>query len=175
MNIEQDAVPADDEDTSPSKSARKREVEALQALGTRLTGLSPGALSRIPMPEELAQAVVTARNLRQREARRRQLQYIGKLMRRIDPVPIEAALQALEQGQREDAKAFQQLESLRDQIVSGDESGIDVVIGQYANADRQHLRQLQRQARKELEAQRPPAAARKLFRYLRELAEGAKP
>ena len=77
----------------PSKSQRKREATALQSLGETLVALKPAQLARIPLPDELREAVLAARQMQQRGARKRQLQYIGKLMRRIDPEPIRTALE----------------------------------------------------------------------------------
>ena len=76
----------------PSKSQRKREALALQDLGEILVTLKPAQLAKIPLPEELREAVLAARQMNQRGARKRQLQYIGRLMREIDPEPIRAAL-----------------------------------------------------------------------------------
>ncbi len=76
----------------PSKSQRKREALALQDLGATLVTLKPTQLEKIPLPEELREAVLAARQMTQRGARKRQLQYIGRLMREIDPEPIRAAL-----------------------------------------------------------------------------------
>jgi ribosome-associated protein len=76
----------------PSKSQRKREALALQDLGETLVTLKPAQLDKIPLPEELREAVLAARQMNQRGARKRQLQYIGRLMREIDPEPIRAAL-----------------------------------------------------------------------------------
>lgn len=76
----------------PSKSQRKREMHALQEIGKILVELPSPQLAKIPMPEELAEAVKTARAIKSHEAKRRQLQYIGKLMREIDPEPIQKAL-----------------------------------------------------------------------------------
>jgi len=76
----------------PSKSQRKREALALQDLGEMLVDLKPAQLDKMPLPEELREAVLAARQMNQRGARKRQLQYIGRLMRELDPEPIRAAL-----------------------------------------------------------------------------------
>ena len=76
----------------PSKSQRKRDALALQELGETLVTLKPTQLDKMPLPEELREAVLAARQMNQRGARKRQLQYIGRLMRQIDPEPIRAAL-----------------------------------------------------------------------------------
>lgn len=84
--------PAPELELRPSKSQRKREALALQDLGELLVELKPTRLAQLPLPDELREAVLTAQRTPQRGARKRQLQYIGKLMRRVDPEPIRAAL-----------------------------------------------------------------------------------
>ena len=83
------------DETVPSKSQRKKEVHALQDLGVELVALSDERLAALELPERLRDAVLEARHITAREARRRQLQYIGKLMRQVDAEPIRAALAAL--------------------------------------------------------------------------------
>ena len=98
---------------------------------------------------------------------------IGKLMRNIDPAPIEAALDNLYREQRESADRFHRLEQLRDDVLSQGLKGIEQVIARWPQADRQHLRQLVLQHQREVARNKPPAASRKLFRYLRELEEAS--
>jgi ribosome-associated protein len=90
-----DAPEADEAPLPPSKSARKREAHALQKLGEQLIGLAPADLATLPLTEALLDAIQEARRLKSRAALSRQRQYIGKLMREVDPEPIEAALAAL--------------------------------------------------------------------------------
>jgi ribosome-associated protein len=155
----------------PSKSERKRVMQSLQDVGTRIVKLSPGDLAHIPLEGLLQEAVLTARRITNHEGLRRQMQYIGKLMRTVDTSAVEAALRDLESGRQEHNHQFHQLEALRDGLLAAGVSGMDKVLELYPDADRQHLRQLITAAVKEKELQKPPAAARKLFRYLRELAE----
>lgn len=162
---------SDEFDTRPSKSAVKREMLALQALGEALVALSEGDLATIPLEEPLLEAIHTARRIKSREGRRRQLQYIGKLMRKIDVTELQAAYDDLLNGRQLHNQQFHELEALRDQLVEVGPESIGEVVERYPAADRQHLRQLIVAARREREAERPPASARKLFRYLRELAE----
>ncbi|MDB6062556.1 MAG: hypothetical protein JWM78_2659 [Verrucomicrobiaceae bacterium] len=155
----------------PSKSARKREMQALQDIGTTIVKLSEGELAHIPLEGELQTAILTARRITSHEGLRRQMQFIGKLMRTQDTSAIQAALYDLEHGRQEHNQRFHQLEALRDELIAAGVSGMDKVLEPYPHADRQHLRQLISAAVKEKEQNKPPAAARKLFRYLRELAE----
>lgn len=156
----------------PSKTAVKKEMQALQQLGEQLVKLSNNELAKIPIRDEhLSEAITTARRLTSREGLRRQLQYIGKLMRGIDLSEIEAGLTQREEGQRELARAFHRLEALRDQVVEEGLPGIEKVVAQFPHADRQRLRTLILQVAKDAKANKPPAAKRKLFQYLKELQE----
>jgi ribosome-associated protein len=159
-------------DEKPSKSARKREMLALQELGEAIVKLSDGELKLIPLEGELANAVAIARRINNsNEGLRRQLQFIGKLMRQGDISAIEAAYRELQNGRQLLNQQFHQLEQLRDRLLAEGPSAMNEVLEQYPQADRQHLRQLINAAIKERETAQPPAAARKLFRYLRDIAE----
>lgn len=159
-----------EEDSKKSKSQLKREMTALQELGETLVKLSNRDLQRVPVDEDLKAEILKARSIQQREGRRRQLQFIGKLMRSIDCTPIEAALQQMAAGNRAEARQFHALEDMRDQLIANADNALENILQTYPNADRQHLRQLIRNAQHEQAADKPPASARKLFRYLRELA-----
>lgn len=155
----------------PSKSERKREMQALQELGAAIVKLSDGELATIPLEGTLAEAIAVARRITSHEGLRRQLQFIGKLMRESDTTAIAAAYQELLNGRQALNQRFHQLEQLRDRLIAEGPKALDLVTGDFPDADRQHLRQLIAAAVKEKEQNKPPAAARKLFRYLRELAE----
>lgn len=159
---------------APSKSARKREMHALQALGESLVNLTDKQLAQIDLADEdLREAILECRNIRSHSARKRHLQFIGKLMRGIDPQPIADALASLHHQQQESNASFHALESLRDAMLAAGASGVELAVSRYPDADRQHLRQLLRQHAKEQQQQKPPSASRKLFRYLRELEDSA--
>lgn len=156
----------------PSKSELKRRMLALQKLGETLTGLSDKQLQHIPLADErLRQAIQEAKSIRSHSARRRHLQLIGKLMRDIDAEPIERALQAMDRSRQDKAEAFHQLEALRDEMLAAGPPGVELAVSRWAGADRQQLRQLILQHQREAAGAKPPAASRKLFRYLRELQE----
>ncbi|TGD72097.1 DUF615 domain-containing protein [Mangrovimicrobium sediminis] len=164
----------DEEALGPSKTRLKKEMHARQALGERLTELSNKQLAQIPVEDEgLLRAIHETRNINSRSARRRHLQYIGKLMRDIDPAPIEEALDRLFQPARKANEKFHALERLRDETLGAGLDGVELVLAKYPEADRQQLRHLLLQHQRERERQQPPAASRKLFRYLRELSEAA--
>ena len=156
----------------PSKSQRRRDMEALQDLGEELIGLPATALRDMPLPDTLREAVMLARSITAHGGRRRQLQYIGKLMREVDAAPIRAALEQRGRQSRAATQQFHQLELLRDRLLQDGDSAVDEVCARHPRAERQRLRQLLRQARKEQELQQAPKSARQLFRYLRELEEG---
>lgn len=161
-------------DEIPSKSALKREMTARQDLGVALCELSDRELERIPIDDEaLLAAIRESRRISHRSALRRHRQYIGKLMRRIDPAPIAAALEGLHEARRGDAARFHELEALRDRLLARGDDAIEEVLERFPHAERQPLRSLMREARAERAADRPPAASRRLFRLLRELQDSA--
>ena len=156
----------------PSKSALKRQMTALQKLGEAMVELSDRELERMPIENpRLREVIIEARGIRSNSARRRHMQLLGKLMRNVDPEPLQQAMDELHQRRQGDARAFQELESWRDRLLAEGDAAVEPLLEQWPAADRQQLRQLVRQHRKESESGKPPAARRKLFRYLRELAE----
>ena len=164
----------DGEELRPSKSAKKREMTALQQLGTRLVQLPPAQLEQIPIDDaRLSEAIQQARRISQRGGLRRQLQYIGKLMRDIDPAPIQAALAQLDGLNREQSARLHQLEQLRDALLNESDAALGAVLNAFPGADRQHLRQLVRGF--DPTGPRAREQGRKLFRYLRELQEESDP
>lgn len=160
---------ADDEDyvEPPSKSSRKREMQALQDLGEQLVALSVDQLRKVPLPESLFDAIRAAQGFKM-EARRRQLQYIGKLMRKIDPAPIQAQLEVFAGNSAAEVAKMHRLERLREQLLE-DEKVIGVIAETWPGADLQYLRTLRRNALKEREAGKPPKAFREIFQTLRML------
>lgn len=162
-----------DDPDRPSRSQLKRDAQALQALGRTLVELPQAQLERIELPEALHDAVALARRIRAHGGKRRQLQYIGKLMRGLDAEAVRVQLAALQQNDRRAALQFQQLEALRDRLLTEGDAAIAAVLERYPQAERQHLRQLIRQAQQEQSLHKPPAAARSLFRYLRQLDDSS--
>ncbi len=157
-----------DEYSGPSKSQLKREMTALQHLGAELVALSKERLAKIDMPERLRDALLDAQRFTKHEAKRRQMQYIGKIMRDIDAAPLQAAMDEIK-GNSEAANIRQhRLENLRTRLME-DETRFSELARDYPAADIQHLRQLRRNALKEAEQGKPPRAYRELFRELRDL------
>jgi ribosome-associated protein len=161
-----------DQDEPPSKSARKRHMLSLQAIGESLLDLNDKQLAQMPIDDErLLVALREARLIRSKNARKRHLQFIGKLMRDIDPLPIQDALLQLDNARQQTTAAFHHLEQLRADVLEAGLNGVELVMARFPTADRQQLRQLVLQHQKEMEQQKPPAASRKLFRYLKDLQE----
>ena len=143
-------------------------MHELQALGKQLVELPPKQLVDIPISDKLRDAVVAARFLKH-GAIRRQLQYIGSLMPKEDEASIRTMLHKLQQPHKVEVKAFHQLEQWRDQLLQGDQVLLDELVSKFINFDRQHIRQLIRNAKKEQELNKPPKSARLLFKYLTEI------
>jgi len=161
-----------DTDREPkSKSQVKREMLALQSLGERLFDLPADRIKMIEMPPELRDALLFGKTIRKGEARRRQIQYIGALMREIDPGPIEKVLDSIQRGHFQNTEHFKELERWRDELVGGNEGSLEEIVSKFPAADRRTLRRLALNARKEREENRPPKASRALFRLLKELSE----
>ncbi len=164
-------APAEEEDSfePPSKSSRKREMHALQDLGEQLVALSSERLRKVPLPDALYEAVRAAQGFKM-EARRRQMQYIGKLMRKVDPEPIQAQLDIFNGNSAAEVAKQHRLERTRLELLD-DEQVIGTIAETWPGADLQYLRTLRRNALKEREAGKPPKAFREIFRVLRDLEE----
>ena len=154
----------------PSKSQKKREMHALQDLGEELVALPQDRLNKLDLPDALYDAVMDARRFTKHEARRRQMQYIGKIMRDIDTDPIAEQLAEIK-GESDTAKAhFHALERWRDRLLA-DDAALTEWLAQHPSDDIQQLRNLIRNARKEAADNKPPKSSRLLFRWLREQTE----
>lgn len=157
-----------------SRSQRKRESTAMQKLGERLTQIGEGRLRTLDLPTDLMAAVVEWHSLPTHEAKRRQAQYIGRLMREADFEAISEAVDALDGPHRTSTEAFHELEALRDRLLAEGPEVVDSVLERWPHADRQQLRQLVRNAQTErAAAATPPRHFRALFRLLRDLSESA--
>ena len=160
----------DDEIIWVSKSEIKRDAEELKRLGVELVELGKNALDKIPLDADLRAAIELAQRIKM-EGRRRQLQLIGKMLRQRDVDPIRQALDKLKNRHNQQVVVFHKLEQLRDRMVDGSDEAIEEVMNLWPDADRQQLRSLVRNARKENAGNKPPKSARQIFQYLRELAE----
>jgi ribosome-associated protein len=158
------------QDAPKSKTQRKKDVHALQALGEELVALREEQLARIELPERLRDAVMEARRITGFEARRRQLQYIGKLMRGVDPEPIRAALNAAHASSRSEVAAHKRVEAWRERLLV-EPRAISELLEEYPGADGGQLRALVRAALRERAENRPPRAFRELYQALHALIE----
>jgi ribosome-associated protein len=154
---------------APSKSRLKREALALQELGERLVGLPPAVLGRLGLSERVADAVAETRKITSHSARRRQIRWLAKVIAAEDGEQVRRLLDDMDTKQAADTRRFHALERWRDRLLDEGDAALSALLEHYPRGDRQQLRSLIRAARKDREHDQPPAAARRLFRYLRDL------
>ena len=154
-----------------SKSQRKREMHALQALGETLVALPAEQLTRLALPESLHEAIMQARNISQRGALRRQLQYVGRLMRDVDADHIRDRLQSVQAGTIRNVAMLHQAERWRERLLA-DDAAMSEFVAAFPATDVQQLRTLLRNAKREMSTERPPRAYRELFRSIRDILSG---
>ena len=159
------------EGVAPSKSQRRRDALAVKSLAARLIDMSPSLLARIPLDEAVRKAILEAWDIRSNVARKRQLQFVAKLLRRADSETVAQALEELEQMARQSAARQHRAEAWRDRLLADGDPALGELLSRRPDGDPQVIRQLVRAARQEAERSKPPAAARKLFRALREMDE----
>lgn len=160
-----------DRPEKPSKTRVKKDMHALQDMGEALVALSTEQIESIDMPDSLREAVLDARRIRKHEARRRQMQYIGRLMRDVDPSPIRAKLEELEGRSQSATAALHRAERWRDRLIEDDEA-FTAFAAEFPGADLQALRNFVRETRKDRAAERPQRHFRELFRLIRETIDG---
>lgn len=149
-----------------SRTKKKKIAQALQKLGERLVQLGDAQFDALSLPEALLEAVAMARRMKSHEARRRQLQYIGRLMRAYDPADIEGALERITAGEDEKKRHFKRVERWRDELVSGDEEQLAWLAEHCPSIDPQELGALVANAQAAHSDADKKKAGRKLFRYL---------
>jgi ribosome-associated protein len=151
-----------------SKTRRKTEMLELQELGVELVGLDDEQLAALDLPDALRDAVVQARSITRFEPRRRQLQYIGKLMRRVDPAPIRAMLDERRARAGGQNAVLRRVEAWRERLLT-DRDGLAELLAEQPDANVSRLRALIESARTERAEARPPHSYRALFQALRDL------
>ena len=156
------------DDYIKSKSQVKRDMHALQALGERIVDMNEKQLAKIPLSEEMLDAIYIARKMPPKEARRRQIQYIGRLMREGNHEEIQAAVDKMQNHSDQYIHRQHQIERYRDLLIEGDKNALQQLVSNCPGIDVQQLRQLVRSAQKEKEDNKPAANARKLFAFIRE-------
>jgi len=154
-----------DEEDFISKTRRKRQMAELQDLGSELVRLSPEQLARLGLPEMLLEAVLDCQGITKHEARRRQMQYIGKIMRSIDAAPIAEKLSSLQSPSRKQTALFHVAEKWRDDLLA-DPRAIERFEREFPHADVHRVRVLADAAREERAAKRAPRHFRELFHLL---------
>ncbi|OGQ12042.1 MAG: hypothetical protein A2138_01065 [Deltaproteobacteria bacterium RBG_16_71_12] len=159
----------DGEGGRESRGAKKQRAQRLEKLGETLVALPAGKLARLELPDDLKAAVLEARRISAHGGFRRQIQFIGRIMRTVDARPIAAQLEALLQEDAPSSAAFRAAERWRDRLIAEGDVALAALVVERPEADRTALRQLMRQAVVEQAKQKPPHASRALFRALHQL------
>ncbi|WP_194713576.1 ribosome biogenesis factor YjgA [Noviherbaspirillum soli] len=159
----------------PSKSQLKREMTALQKLGAELIAEPRERVKRVPMPEDVRDAILECQTIKDHEGRRRQLQYVGKKMRTLEEEEvalIRKTIDSWKQPSRAETAAMHAMERRRDKLLA-DDGALTELRAQYPELDVQQMRTLIRNARREQAEQKPPKAYREIFQVLKQLQGGA--
>ena len=160
----------------PSKSQLKREMTALQKLGSELVEEARDRVKRIPMPEDVRDAILECQQIKDHEGRRRQLQYVGKKMRSLNEeevAVIQATIDSWKGASKSETAALHALERQRDKLLADDEA-LTLLLSRHPQVDGQHLRTLIRNARKEVSENKPPKPYREIYQLLKSLQADAK-
>lgn len=160
-----------DEDNYSSKSEQKREVQEITKIGEKLLKIPNSTLETYPLSATSLKAILEGKKITSPIGRRRQIKYIGKLLRKEDISAIEKKLFILNQEKAIENKQFHQLEQWRDSLLEGGGEVLEELLQQYPHLDRQHLRQLIRNAGNEAKRNKPPKSKRLIFQYLKEQLE----
>ncbi len=155
------------DEQTPSKTKKKEQMHALQKLGVELVELSRDKLATMELPETLRDAIREAQRITAHEGRRRQMQYIGRLMRDIDPAPIQERLDAWRGQSRTEIARQHGMERLRERLIA-DDAALTEFAQKHPDVDLQTLRNLIRNTRKEAAENRPPKSYREIFKVIRD-------
>lgn len=150
-----------------SKSKRKNEMHELQKIGEALTMLTEAQLKKFDLPESLLTAIHDMKKMSAHGAKRRHLQYIGRLMRDVDPEPIKLALQRIRSSHDVNNAKFHQIEMMRSKLIEGGDEALTVFLNEHPESDKQQLRQLIRKAQHDIKNETNTGAEKALFKYLR--------
>ena len=168
MNTRQHHNDEPEEELPPSKTKIKKQMLALQDLGKTLTALPNEKLRELNLDENLLEAILEYKRITKFGALSRQLQYIGRLMRDVEPEPIQAKLDAWNGVSRQHTAWLHQVEHWRDRLLEQPDA-LTELLAAHPEADAQHLRALIRNAQKEKDAGKPPKNYREIFQVLREI------
>ena len=159
-----------DDQIRVSKTQVKKEMTALQKLGAALIDLPEGQLAQMVLDENLLNAVLQARRFKSHGARKRQMLYVGRLMRRTDAAPIRAQLDALSSGSAQSAAAHRRVEAWREKLLA-DDGALTEFASAFPGSDLQQIRTLIRNAKRERDAGNPPHSYRELFRLIKQCCD----
>ena len=157
----------------PSRSQMKRDMTELQQLGEELAALGERVIRESGLPKDVEKALLDIKKMTKHEARRRHMQYVGKLMRTFDTGPVREIVEAAKAGHQIKTDEFRRVENLRDRLLDGDDDLLQELFDAYPG-EGQRLRQLTLGARREQAQEKPPKDSRALFRLLRTLTESGK-
>lgn len=167
----------DEQDYGPSRTQQRREALAVLALANQLVELQPSRLAKLELPDEVREEIANVRKISSHIARKRQLAFLAKKMRRFEDAVFDAVRAELGENrerQRQETAAMHRLEALRERLLEDDEAAAGL-IAEHPSIDRQHLRSLIRQARSERAANKPPRAYREIFQLLKDLQRDEPP
>jgi ribosome-associated protein len=162
-------------DYGPSRTQKRRDALAVLALAQQLVDLQPSRLAKLPLPDDVRHEIDVTRRTPSHGAKKRQLAFLAKVMRRYDDedfAAVRAELGENREKQRQETAAMHRLEAMRDRLIAEDETALSELIAEHPQVDRQHLRSLVRQARVEKDTpNKPPRAYREIFQLLKDLAQ----
>lgn len=163
----------DDEDYGPSRTQQRRDALAVLVLAQQLVDLQPSRLAKLTLPDDVRHEIDVTRRMTAHGAKKRQLAFLAKVMRRYDEADfasVRAELGENREKQRQENAAMHRLEAMRDRLIAEDETALPELINEHPQVDRQHLRSLVRQARIEKDTpNKPPKAYREIFQLLKDL------
>jgi len=154
-----------------SKSQMKRDMLELQALGEKLVALSVEQLAQLDLPEELTNALLQAKHIKKHGAKRRQFQYIGRLMRNVNSDDIQSEYENVTQQSAQAVQQLHKIEKWRERLLEQGDDAIQALVEEFPDLDRSQLRQLIRTARQEQTQNKPPRAFRKIFQLIKAMYE----
>ncbi|WP_426269618.1 ribosome biogenesis factor YjgA [Dyella kyungheensis] len=165
-----------DHDYGPTRTQQRKDALAVLALANQLMELPPSKLAKLDLPEDVQREIANTRRITAHIARKRQLAFLAKVMRRHDAGIFEGVRAALGENrdlQRQETAAMHRLEAMRDRLLADTDNAMGEVIELYPSVDRQHLRSLVRQAKIEKDGNKPPRAYREIYQLLKDLAAGS--
>lgn len=157
----------------PSKRQINKAMKDLQKIGEALVKLPETHLAKVEMPDMLAKAVYMARTLKDNEAKRRQMQYIGKIMRNIDVAPIKLALLKIQLNHDTETEQFHEAEEWREKLIFGNDETVQQFLTSHHECDRQQLRQLIRKAQHDHKTEKNTGGKKALFKFVHEILDAA--